>query len=768
MATRRIAGAALLGLALLPCAPPTARAQDGIGEYRGAAALGLALRRLGTTKRVLMVGAHPDDEDTQLLAALALEQGADVAYLSLTRGEGGQNGIGPELHEALGLLRTEELLAARRVDGATQFFSRAYDFGFSKNADETFRHWPREEVLRDVVGVIRLWRPDVVVAVFTGTPQDGHGQHQVSAIVAREAFDAAGDPSRFPEQIAAGLAPYRPAKYYQSQRGDSASASDAIAVGGMDPLIGRSPFQLAMASRSRHRSQDMGRPELAGPRTGYLRLVVPAGPAERSIWQGIDTTLSQRAPSLAAYDRAVAQARTAANVLRPDALVDPLAAAVRALAGPAPANVRFAAENERRQAQQALAMAAGLELDAVADDDRIVPGQELGVELTLWNGGTRPVTVTALEPVLPAGWTATAVDPAPAGDLAAGSVARRRFRVRVPADASPTIPYFLRQPRDGDLYRWPADWSVDARPFEPAPVRARAGVRVAGAEVPLEREATFRDVDLRQGELRRPVLVVPAVSVMLEPETSILPTNAPRPLRYRVRLVGLAPQPVNGTLRVTVPQGWRADLDGTRVTLGSGEPRDLELTVTPPAGVQDAAIPVSAAFVADDGRQYARGLQLVDYPHIRARPLYHDAASTVRAFDVRVPAGLRVAYVTGAGEAGPGILGQLGITPSVLTADSLAGADLSKYDVIVTGIRAYEVRADLAANNARLLEYVRNGGTLIVQYNKYELVQGHFTPFPITMANPHDRVTDETAPVRILDPSSPVFTTPNRITDADW
>jgi LmbE family N-acetylglucosaminyl deacetylase len=768
MVTRRIAGAALLGLALLPCAPPSARAQEGIGEYRGAAALGLALRRLGTTKRVLMVGAHPDDEDTQLLAALALEQGADVAYLSLTRGEGGQNGIGPELHEALGLLRTEELLAARRVDGATQFFSRAYDFGFSKNADEAFRHWPREEVLRDVVGVIRLWRPDVVVAVFTGTPRDGHGQHQVSAIVAREAFDAAGDPSRFPEQIAAGLAPYRPAKYYQSQRGDSASASDAIAVGGMDPLIGRSPFQLAMASRSRHRSQDMGRPELAGPRTGYLRLVVPAGSAERSIWQGIDTTLSQRAPSLAAYDRAVAQARAAANVLRPDALVDPLAAAVRALAGPAPANVRFAAENERRQAQQALAMAAGLELDAVADDDRIVPGQELGVELTLWNGGTRPVTVAALEPVLPAGWTATPVDPAPAGDLAAGALARRRFRVRVPADASPTIPYFLRQPRDGDLYRWPADWSVDARPFEPAPVRARADVRIAGAEVPLEREATFRDVDLRQGELRRPVLVVPAVSVMLEPETSILPTNAPRPLRYRLRLVGLAPQPVNGTLRVTVPQGWRADLDGTRVTLGSGEPRDLELTVTPPAGVQDAAIPVSAAFVADDGRQYARGLQLVDYPHIRARPLYHDAASTVRAFDVRVPAGLRVAYVTGAGEEGPGILGQLGITPSVLTADSLAGADLSKYDVIVTGIRAYEVRPDLAANNARLLEYVRGGGTLIVQYNKYELVRGHFTPYPITMADPHDRVTDETAPVRILVPSSPVFTTPNRITDADW
>jgi LmbE family N-acetylglucosaminyl deacetylase len=781
MFMKRLAAAALIGVTLAPAATPApARAQTAIGEYRGAAAMGLALRRLGTTKRVLMIGAHPDDEDTQLLAALALEQGADVAYLSLTRGEGGQNGIGPELHEALGLLRTEELLAARRVDGATQFFTRAYDFGFSKTADETFRHWPREEVLRDVVGVIRLWRPDVVVAVFTGTPRDGHGQHQVSAIVAREAFDAAGDPARFPEQVRAGLAAFRPAKYYQSQRGDSAGASDVVAVGGMDPLIGRSPFQLAMASRSRHRSQDMGRPELAGPRSGYLRRIVPAEPAgrERSIWDGIDTTLSARDAHLSPYDQAVAEVRRAANVLQPDALVDPLARAVRILtppqgdedapaAGLAPA-LRFTAANELHDAQQALVLAAGLELDAVADDPRIVPGQEFGVELTLWNGGSRPVTVSALEPRLPAGWTATAADPLPAGDVAPGALVRRRFRVRVPADASPTIPYFLRQPRDGDLYRWPADWSVDARPFEPAPVRAGASVRVAGADVPLEREATFRDVDPRQGELRQPVLVVPAVSVALEPETSVLPTHAPRPLRYRVRLRGEAPQPVAGALRVSVPTGWRADLDGTRLTLAAGEPHELELTVTPPAGVQASAIPVSAAFVTDGGQRFTRGLQMVDYPHIRARPLYHDAASTVHAFDVRVPAGLKVAYVEGAGEEGPGILAQLGITPSVLTADSLAGADLSKYDVIVTGIRAYEVRPDLAANNARLLDYVRRGGTMIVQYNKYELVEGHFTPFPITMANPHDRVTDENAPVRVLEPASPVFTTPNRITDADW
>ncbi|MFL5382202.1 MAG: PIG-L family deacetylase [Longimicrobiaceae bacterium] len=771
MTLRPLAAAALLALALIPATPaPPLAAQEAIGEYRGAAALGLALRRLGTTRRVLMVGAHPDDENTALLAALALEDGADVAYLSLTRGDGGQNGIGPELGEALGVLRTEELLAARRVDGARQFFGRAYDFGFSKSADEAFRHWPRRELLADAVGVIRLWRPDVVIAVFSGTPRDGHGQHQVSAIIAREAFDAAGDSTAFPEQLRAGLAPFRPRKFYRSFFAPNDSATVRIAAGGLDPLVGRSPYQLAAASRSRHRSQDMGAPESAGPRFGYLVRRVPAPAAEPSIWAGLDTTLSARDPRFAAYDRTVAEIRASASVLDPGALVERLSAAAALLAAPGGSDdVRRAAADELGDVRRALALAAGIELDAVADAQRIVPGQEFGVEVSLWNGGTRAVSVDALEPLLPAGWTATRVDSAASTEVEGGAVLRRRYRVRVPADAAPTEPYFLRQPRDGDLYRWPDDWSVRARPFEPAPVRAAARVRVAGAGLPLEREATFRMVDPRQGELRRPVLVVPAVSVLLEPETSVLPTGrAPRPLRFRLRLTAAGPRPVSGAWRLALPAGWRAEPDGGRMTLAPGEPRGLEVSVIAPAGVRPAGFPVSAVFTADGGERYTRGLQLVDYPHIRARPIYHDAASTVRAFDVRVPAGLKVGYVTGAGEEGPGILSQLGITPAVLTADSLAGANLSRYDVIVTGIRAYEVRPDLAASNARLLEYVRNGGTLIVQYNKYEMVQGGFNPFSLTLASPHDRVTDEAAPVRVLQPASPVFTWPNRIGDADW
>ncbi|MBW3571845.1 MAG: PIG-L family deacetylase [Gemmatimonadetes bacterium] len=791
MNLRRLLIAALAAALLAPAAPRTAPAQNGGSEYRGAAALGLQLRKLGTTKRVLMVGAHPDDEDTQLLARFALEEGADVAYLSLTRGEGGQNGIGPELGEGLGLLRTEELLAARRVDGAEQFFTRAYDFGFSKSAEETFRHWPREEVLADVVYVIRRFRPDIVVTVFSGTPRDGHGHHQVSAILAREAFHAAGDPSRFP-----GLGtPWSPAKLYQSLRGNDAGATVRVPIGNLDPLIGRSPFQLAMASRSRHRSQDMGRPELPGPRWGTLRRILPEGAGEEpSVWAGIDTTLADRAGGetgpavarlLAEYQERVEQARRSFNPLMPRAVVPELAGALdplgqlmrrhRQLSVEAP-ELLFHVVHEIAQATPALTMAAGLVLDAVADDSRITPGQEFGLELSLWNGGEDPVTLTELAPSFPPGWSAVRVDSTRQTEIAPGALATRRFRVRVPPDAPLSDPYFLRRPRQGDLYALDEERTAHrGLAFELETLGAVATVRLrfetAGEplQLPLYTAATFREVDLRQGELRRSVMVVPAVSVLLNPPVRVLSTAAPLPIAYTVRLEAEQAGGIAGTLRMEVPAGWRAEPASVPVRFaGPGEVREVRFTVTPPAGAAAGDHPVSAVFVADDGRRFARGAQMIDYPHVRARPLYHDARSVVRAADVRVPRGLRVAYVEGAGEEGPGFLANLGITPGLLDADDLAEGDLDRFDVIVVGSRAYEVRTDLMAHNRRLLDWVARGGTMIVQYNKYEIVEGNFMPYPITMARPHGRVTDEDAPVRVLNPSHPVFTTPNRISEADW
>ena len=803
MSSKRFSRAVLLLSGLLVAGAPAAPAQERATEYDGAAALGLVLRKLGTTKRVLMIGAHPDDEDTQLLATLALGQGADVAYLSLTRGEGGQNGIGPELREALGLLRTEELLAARRLDGARQFFTRAYDYGFSKSADEAFLHWPKDSVLADVVAVIRAFRPQIIVSVFSGTPQDGHGQHQAAGLLAQEAFRAAGDPTRFPEQIAQGLSAHAPQKLYQGAWFRAEEATLHIPTGELDPLLGRSYHQVAMASRSRHRSQDMGRLELPGPQWTRARRLSPPPAEEASLFAGVDTTLSAAARAvadpqvrrlLAAYDEIALRLRSELNAFAPDRLLPDLARALRLLrqadsllargnaAGPREA-LRFLIAAEQEDAQAALARAAGLKFDVVAGDERIVPGETLQLELTLWNGGARPAYVRAIEPALPAGWQATPLDPLPAGPLQPGALLTRRFEVRVPDDAAPTEPYFLRRPRAGDLYAWPADPILRGRPFEPAPFRAVARVEIAGAEISFEQEALYRAADRKQGEVRRPVFVVPAVSVSLEPALAVLPLPATQaraatrgttradatPLRFTLRLAAEAPEGVAGTLRLELPPGWTAE--PAELPLRFERPGDrhvVEVTIQPPASIAAGDYPIRAAFLTQDGRRYDRGYSVVDYPHIRPRPLYHPAAAVVRAFDVRLPPGLRAGYVMGAGDAIPEALSQIGASVELLDAATLAAGDLGRYDAIVIGPRAYEVRPDLVVYNRRLLDYVENGGTLIVQYQQPEVRPNSLAPFPLTLTRPADRVTDENAPVRILEPAHPALSWPNRITDQDF
>jgi LmbE family N-acetylglucosaminyl deacetylase len=785
-------------LALLLPVPPAAaplHAQATV-ESDGAAALGVALRRLGTTKRVLMIAAHPDDENTALIAELALGDGADVAYLSLTRGEGGQNLIGPELQEGLGLIRSEELLAARRLDGARQFFTRAYDFGFSRSADVTFRHWPRDTLLADVVEVVRRFRPDIIVSIFSGTPADGHGQHQAAGTMAREAFTAAADPARFPEQLARGLAPHAPAYLFQSLWRAPPDAPLRLATGNLDPLFGRSRFQIAMQSRSRHRSQDMGRAEPIGPQASSLTVV--AGPypdGGRSLFAGLDTTLVQlavragaQAPTLGRlqqYEETVAAVRDAFNPLRSHDLVQPLARAVSLLdgldlpAGEAGLPLRTAVQAERLAAADALRQAAGIVVDVVSDTQHPVAGETFHVTATLWNGGASPVTLRDMALAVPAGWSGRPDDAAgvAAGNSTAAAadagrvvppntVVRTRYAVTPPADAAPTEPYFLRAPRDGSLYRWPVADSLRGMPFEPAPVRAVLRID-AGADITVRREAEYVDVDKAVGESRRPLLVVPAVTVAPEPRILVIPAERAGARTVNVTVASAAGSPVAGTLRLDAPAGWRVEPGHTELRLDRrGDSRIVRFTVTPPAGHNGHA-ELRASFASDRGT-FGRAHAIIDYPHIRPHALYRDATVATALFPVRIADGLRVGYIEGAGDDGALALRQLGADVQILDGDHLAAGDLSGFHAIVAGIRAYEVRPDLIAHNQRLLDYARDGGTFIVQYNKYELVEGGFMPFPATMSRPHGRITDPAAPVTLLEPAHPALDGPNRITSADF
>ena len=792
MNTSRHFTALLAALVTLAGTSPVAVAQPA-AEADGAAALGLTLRRLGTTKRVLMVGAHPDDENTAVLSELGLGDGATVAYLSLTRGEGGQNLIGPELQEPLGIIRTEELLAARRLDGAQQYFTRAYDYGFSKNAEEAFRQWPRDSLLADVVAVVRRFRPDIIVAIFSGTPRDGHGQHQASGIVARDAFEAAADPARFPGQLEAGLQTHQPIALYQAlYRGEP---EDAIVMptGALDPLLGRSRYQIAMASRSRHRSQDMGRPEPLGPQQSVLIHVAGDVPPDRqSIFAGVDTALSDIARAtgaateavtlLEAYEQEVTALRSGFNPFDAYAIVPRVVALAGQLArvdtliADATAPLQFQLADEREDVADALRLAAGLVFDATVDDARVVPGQPFTVAATLWNGGTSPVDIQSLGPRLPEGWRATPLDEATTV-LAPGSIVTRRFQIDVPVDARITEPYYLRQPRVGELYTWPDDYAIRGLPFQPPAVEAEAVVEVARQPIRLAAEATYSDVDKAVGERRRPLLVVPTIAITVEPRLLALPLapaatsseNGDGSSRtLTVTITSEAPAGIEGRARVEVPGGWQVEPAAVPLRFeGEGETRTLTFHVTAPENLT-AGRHVLRTVVDAGSARYDAGYQLVDYPHTRRHALYRDAATEVSTFEAAIAPDLRIGYIEGAGDDGAAALAQLGATVERLDANALATRDLTGYDAIVAGIRAYEVRPDLIAHNQRLLDYVRGGGTAIVQYNKYELPDGGFAPYPLTMARPHGRVTDEAAPVRLLAPEHPILSWPNRIDDADF
>lgn len=708
---------------------------------------------------MLVIGAHPDDEDTALLALLARGYGADAAYLSLSRGEGGQNLIGDELGVALGLLRSQELMAARRLDGAHQFFTRAYDFGYSRSLEETSRFWPPDSVLKDVVRIVRRFRPHVIVASWSGTPRDRHGQHQMAGVVAQRAFDRAADPDAFPELAAEeGLSPWAPGKLYRTTFFDSAATTLHLVTGALDPRSGRSYHQIAMASRSLHRSQDMGQLQRAGPAHTRMALLARTGPAaetpERGLFDGIPTDTSWLARLADSLRTAVAPSRL------PDAVPALAAAVERARAA--------GLDRERvRHAGDALAIAAGLVPDAVAARAELVPGDSVEVTVQLYNGGRHDVELRGVTVRARMEWPVRVVDAA-ASAVAPGTIVSRRFRVVVPPGAPPSTPYFLERPLVGALYDWSAtDPAERGLPFQPAALIVELAVRVAGATLTLEREVTERLTDQAVGEVRRPVRIVPLIDVALEPAQLVWPSDSPRERSFTVTLTLNAAGPVDGSValegeELQLPQPQRFVLEG------AGASRTFTFQVRRPAALVRGELGVRAVARTTDGMGFDHGVAVVQYPHVHPTPLVQAARSVVRLAPIERPAVSIVGYVRGASDRVPEALAQVGLTVEVLGEDSLARGDLARYGAIVIGSRAYETDAALVRQHARLLEYVRRGGLLLVQYQQYQFVRGGFAPYPLEIDRPHDRVTDETAPVTVLEPEHPAVTRPNRLGPDDW
>lgn len=785
-------------------APAEAQRLDGTGTV----ATGLLLRQMDGVKRVLMIAAHPDDEDTSLLTTLARGQGVETAYLALTRGDGGQNLIGPELWEGLGIVRTGELLAARELDGGRQFFTRAFDYGYSKSAEEALSFWPREELLADVVWVVRSFRPHVMISVFSGTPADGHGQHQAAGIMARDAFAAAGDPSRFPEQLDLGVEAWAPSKLYQSSRrrffttqGGVDDGSLDVQTGVHDPLLGRSLLQLSMESRSQHRSQNMGAGQPPGPSlTGVILVESRVGEDVEEIFAGIDTTLVGVTAGLTGA--AAGAARGHLEAYRRSLLaaigefgLDPMPIAphllearthlrmARDVVGDA-GDAEFTGAIAARLyvADRAVFAATGVSFGLRSEDDLLVPGQQVAVRAQLWNGGAYTLTNPETSLALPDGWTATLVevDGLDAdGALRPGRLAVFTYDVTVPQNAKLSRPYFLREARTGARYVWPDDPGLWGLARDPELVQGSASFGFVSDDpafastmertgrVMVSSDWRYVGVDPALGEFDKTVLVVPAVSVSVAPAGVIRPQSKSGAQDVTVVVRAEAEQVSRGSVAMVAPSGWTVTPTSQAFTLDeAGAERSMTFQVRPEGTVATGRHTFDVSARTDDGRIYDEGYALIDYEHIERTALYSDAEATVSVVPVAVREGVRVGYIMGSGDDGPEAIRQMGAEVEMLDEARVRDGDFGDFTTIVLGVRAYETRPDLQAASAQLLDFARAGGTVIVQYNRGPL--GSLAPWEMTVGRGSPRVSDETAPIRILEPDAPIFTSPNRICDEDF
>ncbi len=741
---------------------------------RGTTGLYQLLKKLNTTTSALMIGAHPDDENTALLAYLARGESARTAYLSLTRGDGGQNIIGPELGESLGVIRTEELIQARRLDGAEQFFGRAYDYGFSKTLAEAKSKWDEKIVLCDTVRVIRSFQPTVVIAQFSGTTADGHGQHQFAGYIAPLAVNAAADPSQCSD---AGPV-WTVQKFYQRTRGGEPRLR--VNTGKYDPVLGRTYFEIAMEARSQHKSQEQGVLELRGDQSSSMNLAGSEA-KENGIFDGVDVSPAGVAKAIQADANAItemfAAARTALTELEisaPEKIVPALAKGYSLAAANEKANGKarsFFAERKRLFAE-AILLAAGVQIDALASRETVVPGETFSVGAKAFTNGRLDIKVTDLSIKTPAGWTVVAGEiprsSSPAFVVNEASPTARFFSVTPSSGELPTQPYWLSEPRDGDMFRWnSAAAGSHTLPLAERDLFVQATFEVAGTQILVERPVEYRFADDIRGEIRRNVDIVPQATVELDQSMMIVAySNKPQTKRLVVTVTNHSTKPLSGTVDLNINSEREWPMSATSKSFSierSGERQAIAFDVTIPARTKAGTYQVNARASAGEPVGTST-MKVIAYPHIQTHRFYRRASTDVRVIDLKTAA-VKVGYLAGSGDRVPEAIRQMGFDIEMISESALASGDLSRYDTIVVGIRAYQVRPDLVANNQRLLEYAKNGGTLIVQYQLPGYAQQRLMPFPVQMG---PRTSDENAAVKILVPDHPVFNFPNKIGDADF
>lgn len=721
------------------------------------------LRRFRQMATVLHVGAHPDDENTALIAYFARGRGYRTAYLSVTRGDGGQNESGPEFGEKLGVARTQELLAARRLDGGRQFFTRAIDFGYSKSPEETLGFWNRDEVLADVVRVIRTFRPDVIVTRFPIPPgSGGHGHHTASAMLAVEAFKLAGDPQAFPDQIAQGLTPWQPKRIgwnAWSNRGTGELPGPAIQfdIGGSDPVTGIPFATIANQSRGMHKTQMLGgladRPGSSGPNPQTF-LLLAGDPPEHDLFDGIDTTWN-RVPGGAAIDEQ-------ATRIIADFDSDHPAASVPALLRLRARLVQLASDpiidEKRRDLDRILQACLGLSLETTLPQAEVVPGET--VRLRHWAAVAAAAPVRWLSVRYPATDAVVAVNQA----LAAGEPAVVDATPVLPANTPPSQPYWLRTEGSAGMFRVD-DPQLIGTPENPPAFPVEFIFEVSGQILALSDEPVQVVAGAPAAQERRRLAVIPPVSLAFAHEVELFSPGATKQIAVAITAARAGSA---GSLRLAAPAGWTVAPATRPFSLAAvGDRADVSFSVTAPPDAGSATLGATAEI---GGAHFGTERCVLSYPHIPVQLLQRPARAKVVCLEARI-LGRRVGYLPGAGDSTAASIAQLGYEVTTLSGADLQPEKLTGLDAVVLGVRAFNDRDDLAAHLPGLFAWVEAGGTVIAQYNRPNALKAKtLGPYPLSIDGPAPalRVTDENAPVTFLAPDHPVLTTPNRITAADF
>jgi LmbE family N-acetylglucosaminyl deacetylase len=708
------------------------------------------LKKLDALGSVLYVAAHPDDENTRLLAYLAQEKHYRTGYLSMTRGDGGQNLIGNEQGELLGLIRTQELLAARKIDGAEQFFTRAIDFGFSKGPEETLDFWNKEKALGDVVWVIRKFRPDVIICRFPTTGEGGHGNHTASAILAQEAFRAAADPTKYPEQL-------KYVQVWQAKRlmwntfsfgtvNTTAPDQFKINVGVYNPILGKGYGELAAESRSNHKTQGFGSARQRGDAYEYFKTILGEAPTN-DLMDGVNTTWGRvKGGNEIGNEISVIQKSFDPN--HPDQSVSAL---VKLYGQVEKIGDSYWRDQKTRELSELIAACAGLWFESYSVEQVYGLGDSIEVRSQVLDRYSDKIKINKVDGTH-FGNDGKAI---PANEL-------QTFSSKVLAGKI-TQPYWLQEPHGIGSYAI-NDERLVGNPENPDLPKIDYEFTVNGTLIHFERQLVYKYVDPAKGEIYQPVQIAPPITANIQSQVYIF--NSQQPQTVQVKLKAFK-NGSSGSVSLNVPAGWKVSPENAAFTnKAKNDEWEQDFTITPTGSQSQTGVIEAQVSINGDQKVYNNGVLSIHYNHVPNITIFPQAQAKLLQLDLKLT-GKKIGYINGAGDLVPDALKQVGYEVHQLSENEILNGDLSGYDAIVVGVRAYNVDPRLAIEQPKLLEYVKNGGNLLVQYNNSNgLVTKHIGPYPFNVVN--ERVTDEGAKITIIDPNNPVLNYPNKISQSDF